>query len=434
MAMRTMYSDRVQEHPFAMQSTSDGTAAASQAAGGQAHAGPLPLRIVFVDDEPNLLSGLERLLRPQRAQWSMRFCEGAEAALASLEHEPADVVISDMRMPRMTGGEFLAEVQRRWPATMRVILSGQADLAMIHQTIGPAHQFLRKPCDAGQLKGLIERIWRLRRAIANTQVHALVGGMQSLPSLPGLHDELKEALAEQSASIARIGEIIARDPGMSARVLQLLNSAFFGGSHVLADPREAANRLGVDTMRTLMAAANAFSRLETGRQVWFDPGGMWAHSARVARLAGRIAEDLALAPQQVLEAQTAGLLHDAGHMLLAAHKPKEFVILSRKVGQEGDVHGERLVLGCTHGEIGAYLLGLWGLPEGVVESVAWHHEPARIALMQPGVVTCVHIADALDSLQAAGPGGVDRLSREHVHAVGLDERIDAWRDLVERPA
>lgn len=416
----------VQEHPSNMP---------SPLAGG--HAGeptPVPLRVMFVDDEPHVLSGLERLLRPQRAVWSMRFCDGGAAALAALEQAPADVVISDMRMPHMTGGQLLAEVMQRWPATMRVILSGQADLDMIHQTIGPAHQFLRKPCESGMLQGMIERIWRLRRSIANSKVHMLVGGMQTLPSLPGHHQDLVDALAAANPGLERVAEIVGRDPGMSARALQLLNSAFFGGSHVLSDPREAVRRLGIDTLRVLTHTIQGFTRLETGKQIWFDPGGMWAHSERVSRLAGRIAQDLGLPQHQIDEAMTAGLLHDTGHMLMVAHRPKEYVILARKVGQEGDVHGERLVLGCTHGEIGAYLLGLWGLPDPIVEAVAWHHEPMRAGLAKPTVLTCVHAADALDSLQAAGPGGIDRISQEHLHMVGVTARLDAWRGMVEVPA
>lgn len=391
----------------------------------------IPLQVVFVDDEPNVLSGLERQLRPQRAAWGMRFCAGAAAALAALEQMPADVVISDMRMPRTTGGELLAEIMRRWPATIRIILSGQADIDMVHQTIGPAHQFLCKPSSADSLRAVISRIWRLRGSIANAKVHALVGGMCTLPSLPALHQELVDRLAAAEPSLDGAASVVARDPGMAARVLQLLNSGFFGSARVLADPHEAATRLGLGTLRVLTHTIPGFTRLETGKQAWFDPGGMWAHSARVSRLAGLIAEDAGLPAEEVGMARTAGLLHDTGHMLLVAHRPKEYVILARKVGQEGDVHGERLVLGCTHGEIGAYLLGLWGLPEPIVEAVTWHHEPMRPGHTRASALTCVHAADALDSLQAAGPTGIDRLSREHVAAVGLAGRVEHWRSLVE---
>lgn len=394
----------------------------------------MPLRVMFVDDEANVLSGLERLLRPMRRQWEMRFCPGGAQALQSLAVQPADILISDMRMPGMTGGELLAEVMRRWPATTRVILSGQADRVMIHQTIGPAHQFLAKPCDPDHVQGMIGRIWRLRRAIANSTVHALVGGMTSLPSLPERYDHLMQLLHDDRTEAAALADHVGADPGMAARVLQLLNSAFFGGRHILADPRDAARRLGMETLRALAASPQAFSRLETGSQVWFDPGGMWGHSIRVARLARRIAQDMGLDADRVQVAETAGLLHDAGHMLLAGHRPKEFVILSRRVGQEGDVHGERLVLGCTHGEIGAYLLGLWGLPDGIVEAVNWHHEPGRCPAEHGPVATAVHVADALDSLRAAGPGGIDRLAHAHVASLDLTRHLDTWRGMVEPAA
>jgi DNA-binding NtrC family response regulator len=101
--------------------------------------------ILFVDDEPNVLQGLQRMLRHMRADWDMRFVDSGHAALDAMENERFDAVVTDMRMPGMDGAELLAEVRRRDSGVVRVILSGYSDAESVMRTVGPAHQFLAKP-------------------------------------------------------------------------------------------------------------------------------------------------------------------------------------------------------------------------------------------------------------------------------------------------
>jgi putative nucleotidyltransferase with HDIG domain len=356
----------------------------------------------------------------------MRFADGGEAALVALATTPADVVVSDMRMPVMTGGELLAEIQRRWPATIRFILSGHADLVMVHRTIGATHQFLQKPCDAATIAAAVTRAWELHCTLSNQVLRLLVGSMQTLPSLPGPHARLLELLAATPADASAIAAVIGEDLGLSARVLQLVNSAFFGSRREVASPALAADLLGLDTLRSLTNSVHAFDRLTVRKQTWFDPDALGRHSLRVSRLAGRIAGDLGLAPAQIEAATTAGLLHDAGHLLLAAHRPVEYAALAQRILHEGDIHAERMLLGGSHGEIAAYLLGLWGLPQAVVEAVAWHHDPER-GPATAGPLTCVHAADLivnrLDGHPERNPPG------RHLADLGLTGRIEGWTAL-----
>lgn len=384
-----------------------------------------PMRVLFVDDEERVLKGLERVLHGYRRRWSMRFVGDGPAALAAMEAEPAEVVVSDMRMPGMSGGELLARIAQRWPDTIRFILSGHADRAMIGRTIGPAHQFLHKPCEGEVLCQVIRTAWRLRCTLSNHQLRLLAGGVEGLPCLPGTLASLTAQLAGDGGPSDGPGRLAAADPGLAARLLQLVNSSFFGCRRAVADPAEAARLLGPERLREL-AAAGAFPALRRPADAWFQPEELWRHSVEVSRLARLVATGLGLPSDQVEAAASAGLLHDAGQLLLASHRPHEHGALARVMRDEGDALQERRLLGATHGEIAAYLLGLWGLPGPLVEAVAWHHEPRRGHGRGLRPLVCVHIADAL-ACEADGRPAQNPLDTGFLVAAGCDGQVEGWR-------
>ena len=104
------------------------------------------MRVIFIDDEPNILSGLKRILRPLRNEWQMEFKDGGQAALESLAETPCDVVVSDMKMPGMDGAQLLSAVKDQYPNSIRIALSGETDSHMIYRCVQHAHQYLAKPC------------------------------------------------------------------------------------------------------------------------------------------------------------------------------------------------------------------------------------------------------------------------------------------------
>lgn len=118
------------------------------------------IRVLFVDDEPHILSGLQRMLRPLRHEWTMIFAEGVPAALEALDRGTFDVVVTDMRMPGMSGAQLLAEIGRRSPQVAGIVLSGQTDPEQARQLADTPHDFLAKPCDAEVLKKAIGRACR----------------------------------------------------------------------------------------------------------------------------------------------------------------------------------------------------------------------------------------------------------------------------------
>lgn len=379
------------------------------------------LRLVFVDDEPRLLAGLERMLHGMRGTWAMRFAGSPGAALATLADEPADVVISDMRMPGQTGGELLNEVMRRWPSSIRIILSGHADRAMIERTIGPTHQFLQKPCDTDTLKATIQRVQRLRGLLGNDRLQGLVAGTGVLPSLPALYLELVDLLQRPDATIEQISAVVTRDIAMSARVLQLVNSAFYAPRRSILSPREAVGVLGTGTLRTLALTVHAFESLAGRQRMPLDTEALWSDSMRCSALARRIAVDAGLDALQSEAAALAGALHDIGRLILAIRCPTGFAELCRRIRGPSDHLLERTLLGCTHSEVGACLLGLWGIADTVVEAVALHHDPQR-AGAEPGPAACVCLAVSL----LASSGAATTLDFGLAEALGWQDLVPAW--------
>ncbi len=354
-------------------------------------------RVLFVDDNPLVLQGLQRMLRPLRGEWEMTFVESGAVALALMAQRPFDVVVSDMRMPAMNGAQLLNEVMRRYPQTIRLILSGHADQDLILKCVGSTHQYLAKPCDADALKATVQRAAALGVSLRNEAVKRLVTQMDRLPSLPTLYLELLERLQRPETTAEELARVIERDPGMAAQVLKLANSAYFGRSRPVADPFEAVIFLGLDTLKSLVLCLHAFSQYEGLELVGLSLDQLWGHSLEVAANARRLVWAREAPRKMADEAFAAGLLHDVGKLVLASNCRPQYQEVERQVAEgRGDaLAAETAVFGCTHADVGGYLLGLWGLPVPVVEAIALHHEPGRTVIREFSPVTAVHVANVL---------------------------------------
>jgi putative nucleotidyltransferase with HDIG domain len=352
-------------------------------------------QILFVDDEPNVLNGLQRMLRGFRNEWDMYFALSGAAALDIIETKPIDVIISDMRMPRMNGAELLQEVMRRRPGTIRIILSGQADSDLILKSFGVAHQYISKPCNSETFKSSVFRAIELRKLLQDENLKALVSNMGELPSVPALYVEMAQELQALEASIPKVGQIVARDPAMTTKILQLANSAFFGRQHQISSASEAVAYLGLDLIRNLFLAVHAFKQFEPSKKCQFSIEQLWEHSISTATIARKIAKEEEADNKLADDAFTAGLLHDIGKLILACRLPEAYAEAEGRAKMNGLPLwlAEYQVLSTTHAEVGAYLFGLWGLSDSIVEATAYHHSPSKSSNSRFSALTAVHAAD-----------------------------------------
>ncbi|MEQ1681239.1 MAG: response regulator [Nitrospira sp.] len=391
-------------------------------------------QILFVDDESKLLDGLKRSMRPMRDEWNMMFVSGGEEALKMLEQAPFDVVVSDMRMPGMDGAQLLNEVQRRHPQTVRIILSGHSDQQMIFESISATHQFITKPCETEQLKATIRRACALRELLKDDSVRALVAGMQTIPSLPALFAEIKKEVESESSSLKTIGNIMAKDMGMTARILQIVNSAYFGVRGPVSTVEQAVSFIGLDTIQALVLTSHVFSQFQVRSASAFHVDRLWTHCMETGALAREIAKAEGLAPVQIDQAYTAGLLHDVGILMLAANRADQFSAMLAEASAKGKavLEVERSEFGITHAEIGAYLLGIWGLSDSIVEAVAYHHRPGDCPGENFSPLTAVHVANVLqqECSQQATEDVLSKLDMAYLDKLKLTDRLPRWRELV----
>lgn len=392
-------------------------------------------RILFVDDEPMVLQGLQRMLRGMREEWDMEFLDGGAKALARMAEQPVDVVVADMRMPGMNGAELLNEVMKRHPKTVRLILSGHADKDLILQCVGSTHQYLSKPCDPDSLKATVLRASSLDGTLQSESLKKLVGQMTRLPSIPTLYMEIVDKANQPDSSLEDVARIIARDPGMTAKILKLVNSAFFGLRRELSSTEEAVAYIGLDTIKSLVLSIHAFSQFAHANAGGLTMESLWAHSLNVAARSKLIAQLEQADRKAVDEAFTAGMLHDIGKLVLAANMPEVFAQSVRLAEAEGleFYRAEVQVLGASHADIGGYLLGLWGLPVPVVEAIALHHQPGLMPQPAFSPLTIVHAADVLvwEGMAAATAMGRPQLDVDYLAAVGMTERVTVWRETLQ---
>jgi HD-like signal output (HDOD) protein/CheY-like chemotaxis protein len=380
--------------------------------------------LLFVDDEPRIIDGIRRMLRPLRDEWRVLTATNGPEALGILAGEEVDVVISDMRMPGMDGAELLSRVAKQHPNVVRIILSGQSDNESIMRSIGPTHQYLSKPCAPEVLRATLARACALRDLLNHGGVAAIISRLSSLPSLPGAYSEVIAELQSREPSLPRIAQTIARDMGMSAKVLQLVNFSMFRQSKPVSSPLEAAIALGIDNLRSLVLTAGVFEQAGDAPAMQE----LWEHGKIVGTYAKAIALAEGLDKEQAELCFTAGVLHDCGRLVLSSHYSE--TIDNQRVSQRLTV-AERKRFGASHPQIGAYLLGLWGLPYTLVDAVAHHHRPEAFPGTGFTTLTAVHAAEALAAERFGNLADEDvELNRAYLRDIGSDGRVDAWRAAV----
>lgn len=394
-------------------------------------------RILFVDDEVNILQGLKRMLRGQRHEWDMEFVDSGKAALDMMQNEHYDAVVTDMRMPGMDGAELLERVKQQHPDSVRFVLSGYSDQEMVMRSVGPSHQYLSKPCDPEKLKSTLSNTFVLHELLASAKLRTLVSSMTSLPSMPDIYSKIVEAVQSENISITDIGKIIEQDIGMTAKVLQLVNSSYFGLGRQISSPAEAANFLGLDVLKGLVLANGIFSQFDEKLIQKMSLQTHGSHSLAIANAARNIAKAEDASSVIVEQAFLGGLLHDMGTLVLATNAPDDYLAaLSLRSEKQIDImEAETQIFGTTHAEIGAYMLGLWGIDEVVVTAVAYHHNPGTLPYNQFTALTAVHAASTFipEEHMTCSIKTFEGKDLEYIESIGLVERLPVWRSICENP-
>jgi HD-like signal output (HDOD) protein len=392
-------------------------------------------RILFVDDELNTLDGLRRLLRSQRKEWEMSFVSGGQEAMDLVATQPFDAVVTDMRMPGMDGPQLLMKLAIDYPGIARFVLSGSSDDDMIMKSVGTAHQCLLKPCDSNLLKAALTRTLSLRKRLKDERLMALVSGVSSLHSLPEVYLEILEAVKSDNTSVRSVGEIIEKDPAITAKVLQLVNAAFFGLGRKISKPTDAASLLGLDVLKTLVLSVGIFSQFDQRKisVTNFSIKQVFDHCIAVGTFGKRIASNESVDQNLLSESLLAGTLHELGKLLLVTEYPEDYAKICGLMESEKlyEYQAEKEILGATISDLTAYLLALWGFSDSVVEAVAFHHQPGLSSYREFTPLTAVHVADVLvyKGAEQDGKTQCTSLDRDYLETSGLAGQVESWKEL-----
>ena len=365
--------------------------------------------------------------------WDICVSGSADEALARIQETPFDAVVAHDQLDDMDGFRLLDTIQQRHPNTHRLIVADLANPKMAVKSAGAAHQCLPKPVDTELLRTTLERIFNLNIWLSNPSVRELLGRMKIIPSPPDLYLTIARALRNPEANLDEVSSKAAQDPAMSAKLLQLANSAALGLRHRVVNVEEAVGYLGLEVTRSLVLLAHTFSYCNRSRGTNARVDRLWKHSLNTGSLARRLAREERRSRELADEAFLGGLLHDIGELLFLVNMPQEYQTVLARAREAGLPvwQAEFDHFGATHAELGAELMAIWNLPMCVVEALALHHHPSKLLSSDFGALAAVHVADALEQELAGSPEHQDSISIDlnYLTDLGLADRLDGWREV-----
>lgn len=390
--------------------------------------------MLLVDDDLNVTNAIRRNLHRNGQDWNIAFCHSTDETLELLRKEQFHILFSDIRMPGKDGFHLLKTVLEKYPAVVRIIFSGHFQEDSVLDSVRYAHQYVSKPIDYEVLVHTIEYICTLQDLLNNQSLEEEVGRLHSLQTLPENYLNLLKELRNEDPSLQRIAGLIKNDLALTARVLQLVNSAFFGVPHHVNNCEQAVTLLGVANITCLLVSARFFSIFEGGPIPVLFIEKLWRHSLDVAGLARDIAQ-YENAPVQFADACVlAGMLHDIGKLVLLKI-PSYRNAIADQSGQVGidNLELEMQLFETTHAEAGGYLLGIWGIEAEIVDTVLHHHRPERhpsVNGFSPLMAICAanHLVKARN--QESSETEFDQLI-EYMGRCGLEGHYSAWKRISE---
>ena len=333
----------------------------------------------------------------------------------------------------MSGADLLKDVAEQYPKTIRFALSENIERGSVLSTVGNVHQYLAKPCPPDSFFKLLDNSVSLRDLLGDSNLQERIGRITSLPSPPEVYNRLVEELKSEEASLRNVAEIISRDVGLTVKILQMVNSAFFGLRTHVESPLHAVTLLGLDTIQSLVLSAGVINQFKAPVLPGFSLDGFHSRGLAVGTSARLLATAFGLHKRSTENALMAGLLHDVGKLVMLTHFQDEFV-KAVSVASDNDwplYVAEKEVLGVTDAQIGAYLLSLWGLPDPIIEAVALHYTPSQTPSPLMNVLTSVHLAFALneDHEHKIRDDANSAVDMDYLQRLDLCEQLPGLRNL-----
>lgn len=389
-------------------------------------------RLLLVSEDAAWLRTVERDLRQHHPDWECHAVGSPLHAVERLRERTYQAIVLNVRAAADVS--LATAIENQLQPVVRVILCAAELPEEAARWNAAGACVLPLEVRGVELADQIIRAERVRQWMADTGMKKLLGQCRKLPAVPKLYSQVTVELTSPRGSLELVAQSIAQDPVMTAKVLQVVNSAFFALGHPVNDPIEAVIFLGAERTRSLVLLAGVFSQFENSRCPGFSVEQLWNHSLQVATLARIIAIEEKHDPKISETAFTAGLIHDMGKLILAANLPAMHGTIEQLRQNKSDLPQREIemqVLGTTHAELAACLLGTWGLPLPVLEAVSWHHCPAKSSDTGFTPLTAVHAANVFAYEMRCGSvtgAKAEEFDYGYLLRLGLGERRNAWRD------
>ncbi|PLX70082.1 MAG: hypothetical protein C0603_03850 [Denitrovibrio sp.] len=391
--------------------------------------------LLFVDDEKNILQSLKRSFYKKRDQWNMTFVSSGKEALLFLADNDVDIVVTDMKMPEMTGVELLEIIQKKYSGVIRIALSGHADQDLLIESIGLYHQYYTKPCDLQTLEEGITEAFDLYNILRDKTARDLINGSKNLPILPAVYNDLRKALIDPECSISDLSLIIERDISLTANLLNFINTPFFGLRSNITNIKQAVTLLGIDIIKSMVLTIDVFRRSHVIIDK-FDLNRLMDHSVRVANYARIIAHHEGVKQSDLDMFFVTGILHDIGKVVLYNNYEVEYGNVINKIDKSLTTiqQAENSLMGVNHSHIGAYLLGLWGFDKEIVYAVANHHGHTTDIKRDSLLLQILHSVNLIDhQLVIINDNFVPREIDETIlNDLSIIDKYNEWSDVIRK--
>jgi HD-like signal output (HDOD) protein len=384
--------------------------------------------IYIVDDQREVLETAVLVVGALMPEAEVTGFAHARPALAAVQAHPPDLILSDQLMPEMRGGELLEEVRLTAPGTLRIIMSGFVALDKL-TAITSAHQYVAKPFDALRLKEILRRSFAAQERLGNNGLKAVVTGLRSLPSLPQVQHSLLVELEDSRGASATIGQMVAQDAGLSAKVLQLANSPLFGRAYLVTNPVDAVVCLGTNMICAVVLAQTLFKHFQSSPKAALSLPRVWSHCWETAALAQGYGREQGLPRAACEEAFLAGLLHETGRLILIDNFPDQFQEACDAACEANSPLTPHLreVFKATPSQIAAYLLDLWGMPDNVVAALSHLDHPEKEGASGFSITTALFIADHISTLKCPpDPCPPPEWDAAYLRSLGCADDLKSW--------
>jgi HD-like signal output (HDOD) protein/CheY-like chemotaxis protein len=370
-------------------------------------------KILFVDDEINILHSLKRGLRVHCPDWHVEFCSSAADALLLLEEFEPLVVVSDKRMPNMDGIAFLRLLSQQSPEIIRVLLTGDCATKVVIEAADVAHILIYKPFKIEMLVQQLQRAFSLQKLPISLALRKQLGSIEHIPVLPKAYQQLVDSLNNDDADFKEIARLISLNPLLLGKLIQLANSVFFSFSSPVSNVYDTVVRLGIDFIKRIVLCFGLFDQFDSVDKRECDQ--LFTDAMNIALLSQQFSSACGLSRKEIDDSFVLGLFHNMGMVM------SNMSVIQIESNDSDTTSQEE-------NAIGAYLLALWGFDSDFINAILFQHIPEAPGYVTP--LSCrLHVAKVVYNAEKRGFSALDKssgLNRALLKSQGLLDNATKW--------